>query len=58
MIDVKLNELMAETRVNSQIWNNVSERARAGDIQLQKVQTSLARLMVAVVLVVDGLVAG
>ena len=36
-------EMLAETRINLAIWNNLSERARTSDLKLQKVQKSLIK---------------
>ena len=47
-------EMLAETRVNLAIWNNLSERARTSD--LQKVQKSLIKGSTAVVQVVNDLI--
>ena len=49
-------EMMAETRVNLAIWNNLSERARTSDLKLQKVQKSLIKGSTAVVQVVNDLI--
>ena len=49
-------EMLAETRVNLAIWNNLSERARTSDLKLQKVQKSLIKGSTAVVQVVNDLI--
>lgn len=49
-------EILAETRVNLAIWNNLSERARTSDLKLQKVQKSLIKGSTAVVQVVNDLI--
>ena len=49
-------EMLAETRVNLAIWNNLSERARTSDLELQKVQKSLIKGSTAVVQVVNDLI--
>ena len=49
-------EMLAETRVNLAIWNNLSERARTSDLKLQKVQKSLIKGSIAVVQVVNDLI--
>lgn len=66
--EAKLNELkrqyippsncegLSETRVNSNIWNNLGETARSNDLKLQKVQKYLIKGMTAVVTVVDSLI--
>ena len=51
-------ERLAETRVNSPIWNNLSDQACTADIKLQKVQKSLVRGVAALVSVVNSLVTG
>ena len=48
--------MLVETRVNLDIWNNLSERARTSDLKLQKVQTSLIKGSTAVVQVVNDLI--
>ena len=48
--------LLAETRVNLPIWNNLSERARTSDLKFQKVQKSLIKGTTAVVQVVNDLI--
>ena len=66
--ETKLNELkkqyippsncesLSETRVNSNIWNNLGETARSNDLKLQKVQKYLIKGMTAVVTVIDSLI--
>lgn len=49
-------EMLAETRVNLAIWNNLSERARTSDLKLQKVQKSLIKGSTAMVQVVNDLI--
>ena len=49
-------EMLAETRVNLAIWNNLSERARTSDLKLQKVQKSLIKGSTAVIQVVNDLI--
>ena len=49
-------EMLAETRANLAIWNNLSERARISDLKLQKVQKSLIKGSTAVVQVVNDLI--
>ena len=49
-------EMLAETRVNLAIWNNLSERASTSDLKLQKVQKSLIKGSTAVVQVVNDLI--
>ena len=49
-------ERLAETRVNLQIWNNLSEKTRSADIKLPKVQKSLVKGATVVVSVVNNLV--
>jgi len=48
--------MLAETRVNLAIWNNLSKRARTSDLKLQKVQKSLIKASTAVVQVVNDLI--
>ena len=66
--ETKLNELkkqyippsncesLSETRVNSNIWNNLGETARSNDLKLQKVQKYLIKGMTAIVTVIDSLI--
>ena len=66
--ETKLNELkkqyippnncegLSETRVNTNIWNNLGETARSNDLKLQKVQKYLVKGITAVVTVVDALI--
>ena len=49
-------DMLAETRVNLPIWNNLSERARTSDLKFQKVQKSLIKGTTAVVQVVNDLI--
>ena len=49
-------DMLAETRVNLPIWNNLSERARTSDLKFQKVQKSLVKGTTAVVGVVNALI--
>ena len=49
-------EELSETRVNTNIWNNLGETARSDDLKLQKVQKYLVKGMTAVVTVIDALV--
>ena len=49
-------EMLAETRVNLAIWNNLSERARTSDVKFQKVQNSLIKGSTAVAQVVNDLI--
>ena len=49
-------ERLAETRVNLQIWNNLSEKTRSADIKLPKVQKSLVKGATVVVSVVNNLI--
>lgn len=42
-------ELFTETKVESAIWNNLSEKARTSDIKLQKSQKFLMKGTTAVV---------
>lgn len=49
-------EMLAETRVNLAIWNNLSERAHTSDLKLQKVQKSLIKGSTAVVQVLNDLI--
>ena len=48
--------MLAETRVNLPIWNNLSERARTSDLKFQKVQKYLIKGTTAVVQVVNDLI--
>ena len=48
--------MLAETRVNLPISNNLSERARTSDLKFQKVQKSLIKGTTAVVQVVNDLI--
>ncbi|CAH3029299.1 unnamed protein product, partial [Porites evermanni] len=49
-------DMLAETRVNLPIWNNLSERARTLDLKFQKGQKSLIKGTTAVVQVVNDLI--
>lgn len=46
-------EILTETKVNSAIWNNISDKARTGDIKLQKAQKALVKGITAVVQVIN-----
>jgi len=66
--ETKLNELkkqyispsncqgLSETRVNSNIWNNLGETARSNDLKLQKVEKYLMKGTTAVVTVTDSVI--
>ena len=66
--ETKLNELkkqyippnncegLSESRVNTNIWNNLGETARSNDLKLQNVQKYLVKGTTAVVTVVDALI--
>ena len=66
--ETKLNELkkqyippnncegLSETRVNTNIWNNLGETARSNYMKLQEVQKYLVKGITAVVTVVDALI--
>ena len=66
--ETKLNELkkqyippsncegLSETKVNSNMWNNLGETARSNDLKLQKVQKYLVKGMTAVATVIDSLI--
>lgn len=49
-------EGLSETRVNTNIWNNLGETARSNDLKLQKVQKYLVKGMTAVVTIIDALI--